>query len=101
MPNAASAVQVVLFYTSVFDADFGKFYLNFFNDPDIRPYCGVDFTPFRDKVKACKDLVTGSDLECWNRCFMGLRPSQYITPSDTATWPMSLPGETARPGPMP
>jgi hypothetical protein len=77
MPNAASAVRVVSFYTFVFDSDFGEYFLNFFNDPDIRSYCGVDLTPFHDKIKARKDLVVGSDLECWNCCFMGLRPSPY------------------------
>ena len=34
MPNTASAVRVVSFYTYVFDSDH---FLNFFNDPDIRP----------------------------------------------------------------
>jgi hypothetical protein len=77
MPNASSAVRVVLFYTYVFDSDFGKYFLNFFNDPDIRLYCGVDLTPFHDKIKAHQDLVAGSYIECWNRCFMGLQPSTY------------------------
>jgi hypothetical protein len=77
MPNATSAVRVVSFYTYVFDSDFGEYFLNFFNDPDIRPYCGVDPTPLHDKINARKDLTKGSLLKCWNRCFMGLRPSPY------------------------
>lgn len=66
MPNAASAVRVVSFYTYVFDSDFGEYFLNFFNTPDIRLYCGVDVPPFYDKIKACRDLVTGYPLERWN-----------------------------------
>jgi hypothetical protein len=77
MPDAASAVRVVSFYTYVFDSDFGEYFLNFFNDPDIHPYCGVDLTLFHDKVNARKDLVAESDLECWNCCFMALHPSPY------------------------
>jgi hypothetical protein len=57
MPSAALAVQVVSFYTCVFHSDFEEYFLNFFNNPDSRPYCGVHLTPFHDGIEAHKDLV--------------------------------------------
>jgi hypothetical protein len=40
LPNSSLAVRLLLFYSFLFDSDIGECFLNFPNDPKIRPYCG-------------------------------------------------------------
>jgi hypothetical protein len=78
LPNSASAVRLISFYSFLFDSDIGECFLNFPNDPAIRPYCGVDLTPFAGKLKSRPKFVKGTLWEHWDRCFMGCKPSPYI-----------------------
>ena len=52
LPNSLSAVRLLSFYSYLFDSDIEECFLNFPNDPKIRPYCGVDLTPFKGKLKS-------------------------------------------------
>jgi hypothetical protein len=78
LPNSSSAVRLISFYSYLFDADIGECFLNFPNDPKIRPYCGVDLTPFKAQLKSRPEYVEGILWERWERCFMGCKPSPYI-----------------------
>jgi hypothetical protein len=78
LPNSASAVRLISFYSYLFDADIGECFLNFPNDPKIRPYCGVDLTPFKGQLKSRVSYTEGILWERWERCFMGCKPSPYI-----------------------
>jgi hypothetical protein len=78
LPNSSSAVRLLSFYSYLFDSDIGECFLNFPNDPKIRPYCGVDLTPFKGQLKSRPDYVEGVRWECWSRCFMGCKPSPYM-----------------------
>lgn len=66
------------------DLDLGEMFLNFMIDPKIRPYCGVDLTPYfrdapSDQPGPTRELKDGVPAlwERWERCLMGLRPSPY------------------------
>jgi hypothetical protein len=78
LPNSASAVRLLSFYSFLFDSDIGECFLNFPNDPKIRPYCGVDLTPFVGQLKSRPKYLKGILWESWSRCFMGCKPSPYI-----------------------
>jgi hypothetical protein len=55
------------------DLDLGEFFLNFPLDHRIRPYAGVDLTPYYGQEKS------GLVWERWGRCLMGFKPSPYNT----------------------
>jgi hypothetical protein len=55
------------------DIDVGEFFLNFPLDYRIRPFAGVDLTPYFGKEKS------GLIWERWGRCLMGFKPSPYNT----------------------
>ena len=78
LPNSSSAVRLISFYSYLFDTDIGECFLNFPNDPKIRPYCGVDLTPFKSQLNSRPKYITGILWERWERCFMGCKPSPYI-----------------------
>jgi hypothetical protein len=78
LPNSASAVRLISFYSYLFDADIGECFLNFPNDPKIRPYYGVDLSPFKGQLKSRSNYKEGMLWERWERCFMGCKPSPYI-----------------------
>jgi hypothetical protein len=46
---------------------------------EIRPYCGVDSTPFKGLLKSQPEYVEGRLWESWSRCFMGCKLSPYIS----------------------
>jgi hypothetical protein len=78
LPNSKSAVRLVSFYSFLFDSDIGECFLNFPNDPKIRPFCGVDLTPFQGRLLSRPKFTEGILWERWERCFMGCKPSPYI-----------------------
>jgi hypothetical protein len=78
LPNSRSAVRLISFYSFLFDSDIGECFLNFPNDPKIRPYCGVDLSPFCGKLESRPNYREGILWERWTRCFMGCKPSPYI-----------------------
>jgi hypothetical protein len=55
------------------DIDIGEFFLNFPLDHRIRPYAGVDLTPYFGQERS------GLIWERWSRCLMGFKPSPYNT----------------------
>ena len=82
LPSAKSASMCLSFDTWMADMDFGDFFHNFFMDPRIRPYSGVNLSsmgslvpgPGRNEHRA---FATPTVLR-WTRLFMGMRPSPYL-----------------------
>jgi hypothetical protein len=72
MPSPDSLYNTLDSGTFMGDIDLGEFFLNFPLDISIRPYAGVDLTPyFGSKAKLM--------WERWGRCLMGFTPSPYNT----------------------
>ena len=77
MPNIDSVLNNATLTSWFGDIDLGEMFLNYFLDPRIRPYAGVDVTLIgdllRDKSSAEKELI----LMRWERSLMGLKSSPY------------------------
>jgi len=74
MPSIDSLLLYCSPKTWFSDMDLGEMFLNYFMDPKIRPFCGVDVSHFVDKESNEKSL---SRWLQWNRIFMGFRSSPY------------------------
>jgi hypothetical protein len=58
------------------DVDLGEIFMNFFLDPRIRRFAGLDFTKFyTEELDKVKRVI----WERWNRCAMGFRPCSFVT----------------------
>jgi hypothetical protein len=83
MPTSKSASRLLSYYSFCSDLDLGEMFLNFPMDPAIRPYAGVDLTHlkvyFDDVGKAKSSEDWAKLLERWERLFMGMKPSPYIS----------------------
>ncbi len=77
LPTATSAVRLLSFYSYCVDLDLGEMFLNFPLDPLIRPYAGVDLTPFCSALGGDHAPVGLRLWERWERQFMGLKPSPF------------------------
>ena len=76
MPTADSLFRMIDFDTWLGDIDLGEMFLNFWLDPRLRAYTGVDITGFcTDEERAGRSVV----WERWERLLMGFRPSPYTT----------------------
>ena len=73
LPSSSAALRVLSFYSFCVDMDLGEMFLNFPLDPRIRPYAGVDLSPFKNQVHSTLPTV----WERWDRLFMGLKPSPF------------------------
>ena len=72
MPSIDSLLLYCSPTTWYSDLDLGEMFLNYFMDPLLRPFCGVDVSKF---VSGTGDS-SGKWLQ-WNRIFMGFRSSPY------------------------
>ena len=72
MPSVDSLLLYCSADTWWSDLDLGEMFLNYFMDPILRPYCGVDVSKF---VETRNNSVR-KWLQ-WNRIFMGFRSSPY------------------------
>jgi hypothetical protein len=62
--------------TFMVDVDIGEMFLNFFLDPLIRQFAGVDFTKFYPEgLVEIKNVI----WEIWNHCAMGFFPCHFVT----------------------
>ncbi len=77
LPTLTTAAQVLSFYTFSVDLDLGEMFLNFPLDPVIRPYAGIDLTPFKRHFHTSPTLPSSPLWERWERQFMGLKPSPF------------------------
>jgi hypothetical protein len=70
IPSVDSMLGVLDTNSWMGDIDLGEMFLNFPLDPKVRPFMGVDLTPY---------FGSGSKTvwERWGRCLMGFRPSPY------------------------
>ena len=59
------------------DIDLGEMFLNYFLDPKLRPYAGVDVTGLADLLKDIPLEDHKRLLMRWERSLMGLKPSPY------------------------
>ena len=72
MPSIDSLLLYCSADTWYSDLDLGEMFLNYFMDPKLRPFCGVDVTNFvSDPGKNTRKWLQ------WNRIFMGFRSSPY------------------------
>ena len=79
LPTSRNASELLSFESWMADADFSEFFQNFFADPKVTCYSGVDATclsPFLDSTSGRKGSSKHSGLR-WNRLFMGMKPSPY------------------------
>lgn len=76
MPTADSLFRMMDFDTWLGDIDLGEMFLNFWLDPRIRPYAGVDISGFCTEEEKHGQKVV---WERWVRLLMGFRPSPYTT----------------------
>jgi hypothetical protein len=60
------------------DIDIGEMFLNFMLHPRLRPYAGVDLTPYFGNQIATSGGTTSVIWERWDRCTMGFKRSPYI-----------------------
>ncbi len=80
LPNAYTAARQSEYTSFCVDVDLGDFFLNFMMDPAIRPYAGIDLTPFVSRLKLDHRLTEEQRLWMrWDRSFMGGKPSPYNT----------------------
>jgi hypothetical protein len=76
LPNATTHMRIVVPGTFMAYADIGEMFLNFFLDPRIRRFAGMDFTKFYpEELDEIKKFI----WEMWNRCAMGFRPFHFVT----------------------
>jgi len=76
MPTADSLFRMIDFDTWLGNIDLGEMFLNFWLDPRIRPYAGVDISGLcTEEEKDGRKVV----WERWERLLMGFRPSPYTT----------------------
>ena len=83
LPSAKSASMCLSFDTWMADMDFGEFFHNFFMDPRIRPFSGVNLGSLGSLVPGQDQSDRGvgsprSTVLRWTRLFMGMRPSPYL-----------------------
>ena len=77
LPNTITAARLLDFSSFCVDLDLGEMFLNFPLDPMLRPYAGVDLTPFRGRIDGVIGESSSRIWERWERQFMGLRPSPF------------------------
>jgi hypothetical protein len=87
LPKASSASRLLDYgYYSV-DLDMGEMFPNFPLPPELRPYSGIDLTPFRelfetDAPDLMRDAPRSADARLWarwERNWMGILPSPYMS----------------------
>jgi hypothetical protein len=85
LPSANTLLSALEPGTWMADIDVGEQFYNFLLDPKVRPYCGLDLSPYLPEVKT---------WEHWCRCVMGIKASPYGSMGASA-WTnsgMKLPG---------
>jgi hypothetical protein len=68
LPTVTSLLTSTEPGTWMADVVVGEQFYNFMLDPSVRPYCGVDLSPYFEDV---------TSWEVWHRCVMGLKSSPY------------------------
>ena len=77
LPTAKSMVRAMNYNFKAVDIDLGEMFLNFPLSKKLRPYSGVDITPFKNRLKNDRLVrkVNQKLLATWSRTWMGFRPS--------------------------
>jgi hypothetical protein len=79
MPNGSAATNVMSFETYLTDSDVGEMFPNFPMDPKLRPHAGVDLRSLSHCLKNYETPISDEESERWERLFMGVAPSPYIS----------------------
>lgn len=79
LPTMASVLNYADDHTFYGDIDIGEMFLNYFLDPEIRPWAGVDVTALYSATnQECdRDTKSKRTLMRWERSLMGVRSSPY------------------------
>ncbi|CAB9525841.1 unknown protein [Seminavis robusta] len=78
MPTIDTHLRAVEVGTHMCDVDIGEMFLNFMMHPSLRPYCGVDLTPYDlDLSEVGPQPSSKHVVVSWNRIAMGLTWSPY------------------------
>jgi hypothetical protein len=72
LPNIGSVLHNSDDRTFYGDIDIGEMFLNYFLDPDLRPWAGVDISSINPEQAAGKRVILR-----WNRALMGVRSSPF------------------------
>jgi hypothetical protein len=76
LPKAPTHMRSVEPGLFVVDVDIGEMFMNFFLDPQVRRFVGVDFTKFYpEELDEVKKVIP----ERCNYCAMGFRPCPFVT----------------------
>jgi hypothetical protein len=74
LPTVHTFLRMVGYDSFMSDLDVGKMFLNFILHVSLRPYCGVDLTPYFPEEAA---RAGGRLIEAWYRAGMGFKWSPY------------------------
>jgi hypothetical protein len=77
LPTIETHLRAVGIGTYMGDIDIGEMFLNFMLHPRIRPYAGLDLTPYFREELSCIGKAPSVVWERWNQCTMGFKPSPY------------------------
>jgi hypothetical protein len=76
LPSMASVLQKADDKTYYGDIDIGEMFLNYFLDPKLRPWAGVDISELSAAINPPKDAGQRKILR-WDRSLMGVRSSPF------------------------
>jgi hypothetical protein len=79
MPNGSAALNDMSFETYLTYSDVGEMFPNFPMDPKLRPHAGVDLRSLSHCLKNYETPISDEESERWERLFMGMAPSPYIS----------------------
>ena len=89
LPTSRTATSVLDFDYKTVDIDLGEMFVNFPLAEIYQQFSGIDLAPFKPEVNELKKASAPSKLtrsdkwdssywgRCWERCWMGLRPSPF------------------------
>jgi len=77
MPNIDLVLNNATLTSWFGDINLGEMFLNYFLDPRIRPYAGVDVSGIGDLLRGKSDDEKKLIIMCWERSLMGLKSSPY------------------------
>jgi hypothetical protein len=83
LPSPATAARLLSYGYYMVDIDLGEMFLNFPLPHLLRRYSGVDFSPYAKELSEARrpgiPLRAENKVVHWTRCWMGLRPSPYMS----------------------
>lgn len=72
LPTMASVLQNANYSTFYGDIDIGEMFLNYFLDPELRPWAGVDVTELSTPINPSQTIDGERTSMRWERSLMGV-----------------------------